>query len=325
MVVSRSAWLADARPSGSIPPNGKEGVSWGRLARSCLARAAADRWAYEVMYGGLRLMSRFPLRAEKYYWATVSSVQMIEEAFGKEVGCTRHLHRHAVLTCYLDALVDTHESLDWPLQFGLAVFGMRPDVPPFLAHHDGAFRDAVLHDYPRLRLAARGERRDLIVSSLLEAAAVEAAKHGVPHIEHKLLSNLVCIRPFLVSSGLVDDALMEPLAMVYTFFDDALDVLEDGPGAHMSTEEGVDRAAGLARAAVGEINSRAARGDWKELADSAVEFARAAALAQVRCPDRYLEVEAGILPLCARAAVTIFVANRIARTCTQSRSLFVPG
>ena len=53
-----------------------------------------------------------------------------------------------------------------------------------------------------LRLAAAGEHKDLIVGSLLEAAKVEGQKLMVPHREHKLLSNLVCIRPFIVSGGI---------------------------------------------------------------------------------------------------------------------------
>lgn len=309
--IVRSTWLRIAKESKTIESNGKSPISWGGVARSCLVGSAVDRWAYNVMYEPLKLMKRFPLRTEKYYWATVSSVQMIQHAFGKTVSCTRHLHRHAILTCYLDGIVDTHHSLAWPLQFGLAIFGMRSSLPDFLDEHDETFRAEILHDYPRLKLAAQGEHKDLIVSSLLEAAAIEASKNQVPHLEHKLLSNLVCIRPFLISSGLVDSDLMEPLAMIYTFFDDALDVLEDGPGTHMFTEQGVERATGLVRTAVREINLQATGGDWKDLADSAIAFARSAALAQIRCPEQYKTLESGVFPICVRLTLTIFVLNRI--------------
>lgn len=310
-----SRWLRNAEQSCypellKVVSNGGAPVCPVRLALECARRFFCDKWAFDMLYARLLLLRRFPLRADKYYWATVSSVQMIESAFGATADQTRHLHRHSVLTCYLDALVDSSEDMSWPLGFGLAVFGMREAPPPFLDSHDSGFRAAVSHDFPRLRLAASGEHKDLIVSSLLEAARVEEQKRLVPHREHKLLSNLVCIRPFIVSGGLMDADLMEPLAMVYTFFDDALDVLEDlaaGVDTHMSTERGVASGAALARRAISELNAKASGGrDWAVVGAAAVDFASAMARAQIRSPDAYARAEHLAVPFCARLAIAFF-------------------
>jgi len=329
----QSRWLREAEreqlesgPCSSVAPNARPQVCPYSVARGCARRFASEWWAYATLYAPLRLWKRHPLRAEKYFWATVSSVEMVETAFGGAVPQTRHLHRHAVLTCYLDALVDKSGELGWPLGFGLAVFGLAPAPPPFLEAHDGALREALVHDYPRLRLAAAGEHRGLIVGSLLEAAAVESRKREVPLREHKLLSNLVCIRPFLVSGALVDPSLMEPLAMVYTFFDDALDVLEDleeGGASHLGTEEGVASGASLARRAVSELNARAL-GDWSVVGEAAVGLATAAAREQIRRPESYRRAESAAPHVCVRLAIILFAAAAKPR-CTRSPFRFAPA
>eukprot|EP00873_Tetraselmis_striata_P033975 jgi/Tetstr1/454239/TSEL_041158.t1 len=300
----------------TIRGNGARKVCVASLLVACVEQAGCDSWSFRTLYAPLRLLRRHPLRAEKYFWATVSSVRMVEMAFGGTVTQTRHLHRHAVLTCYLDALVDASDDLAWPLAFGLAVFGLRPHPPDFLPSQDAAMRADLRHDYPRLRLAAAGEHRDLIVGSLLDAAKVEGQRCLVPHLEHKLLSNLMCIRPFLVAGGLVDPDLMEPLAMVYTFFDDALDVLEDRDagvvGAHLSDEAGIARGAALARRAISELNARSAL-DWSGLGQAAVAVAAAAAREQVMRPERYREIEAGVCTLCVHLVLTVSVALRALR------------
>lgn len=314
-----SRWLREAerdgRPFESAASNGGVPVCPVRMIYECVRRFCFERWAFDALYAPLRLLERFPLRAEKYYWATVSSVHMVERAFGGEARQTRHLHRHAVLTCYLDALVDSGGDLAWPLEFGLAVFGIREAPPPFLDSHGGEFRAALESDYPRLRLAAAGEHRELIVGSLLEAARVESQKRLLPHREHKLLSNLVCIRPFLVSGGMMDEALMEPLAMVYTFFDDALDVLEDldaGEATHMATEAGVASGRRLTLRAISELNARAHGGtDWSALGNMAVDAAAAVARAQIRRPGEYREAESAAAPVFVRLCLTIFALYRI--------------
>lgn len=320
-MIYRSRWLCETeaelkkQPVKNVISNGGEPVCPVRMAIECARRFCWERWAFATLYAPLRLLQRFPLRAEKYFWATVSSVQMIEGAFGGSAPQTRHLHRHAVLTCYLDALVDSSHDMAWPLAFGLAVFGLREAPPPFTDAHDGGFRSALRHDYPRLRLAAAGEHKDLIVSSLLEAAQVEAQKRMVSHREHKLLSNLVCIRPFIVSGGLMDADMMEPLAMVYTFFDDALDVLEDldaGVNTHMATVEGVAFGASLTRRAISELNAKAAGGqDWAALGNMAVDVACAVARAQIKRPDEYRDAESAAVPICVRLAIIFFAYYRI--------------
>jgi hypothetical protein len=319
--MMRSEWLLRAERDGGecgvVEKNGGSPVCVVRLGMGCARRYFCDVWALRLLYAPLVLLRRFPLRCDKYYWATVSSVHMIEEAFGGRATRVRHLHRHSVLTCYLDALVDTSDDIAWPLGFGLAVFGMRESPPGFLPSHDEEFRDAVRMDYPRLRLAAAGEHKDLIVTSLLEAARVEGQKRCVPHREHKLLSNLVCIRPFIVSGGMMDASMMEPLAMVYTFFDDALDVLEDleaGVETHMATEAGVRRSASLVRRAISELNARAVGGlDWSELGELAVRVATGLATVQIKDPSAYRAAESSAPSFCASAVAFIFVIHCILR------------
>lgn len=307
----RSEWLRGAEGATEVARNGRPSVLLREMALSCLSAVRAGMWAYDVMYEPLSLMRMFPLRAEKYFLATVLSVCMIERAFAGAVGCIRHLHRHAILACYLDAVADTHDSLRWPIDFGMAVFGKRDGLPVFMQEHCPAFRDAVTRDFPLLVLAARGENGDLIVSSLLDAAAVELDRKRLPAIEHKLMSNMTCIRPFIAHSMVMDASLLEPLAMIYTFFDDAMDVMEDGASSHMSSIEGVERAAGLVRRAVSEINASAAE-DWSNVAESSIELARLAALAQICIPDSCRNIESAVPAVCVIASVIFFALYRTA-------------
>ena len=321
----RSAWLRGAAPAGGVGSNGRPGLAAADAFLACLRRGASEAWAHATLYAPLELLRAHPLRAEKYFWATVCSIELLERLCGAPAAASRHLHRHSALTCYLDALVDAHVPLEWAVAFGRAVFGLGPRP----AHHgecDAATRRCLDRDWPLLRLMVAGEAGRVIVPSLLEAAAVERDRAALCPLEYKLLSNLVCVRPFL--RGAVGDGLMEPLAMVYTFFDDSFDVAEDGPGSHMATEAGIRRAEGLARAALTELNG-AFREDCSAAAEALVRVAGAAARLQLAAPDDYLHLESAAPRLCVKLAVTFFAlvvtSRRTAATCTRCPSRFVPG
>ena len=218
-------WVDAALAGGgipSVPGNGRPRVDLGSAVRQALLRARADSWIWRAVYEPLRMRGLWAdPRAEKYFFATSMSAMLLERAYGRKGEPVsgvplRILHRHAVLTCYLDAVVDSG-PIEWARGFGMAVVGLAAAPPPFLETHSAEFRRAIEEDMPRLRLAAESPHKAAMMRSLLDAADAESTRacegfEGA--FRYKARSNLACIRPFIPSLG----PLLEPLAAVYSFF-----------------------------------------------------------------------------------------------------------
>jgi hypothetical protein len=277
------------------------------LAEEAIRRVRADRWVWGAMYEPLSMRRLWDEpRAEKYYFATSLSVMLLERAYGEGLSDVpmRHLHRHTILTCYLDSVVDAG-SLEWARGFGRAVFGLLPSPPPFSESQGQDFRKAIQEDFPRLRILAESPHKFRMMQRLLEAAAAEGMREGVSFesvFRYRVESNLVCIRTFIPSLR----AVMEPLAAIYSFFDDAMDVQQDlaiGQPTYMTCDADIARAEGVARSALVRLNERA-REDWSALGDLFVFLSAETARTQLRLtPGEYISREAKIQRLLVCVAI----------------------
>jgi hypothetical protein len=291
-----------------VAPNGRDPVNFAELLAGAQRQLRADEWAFRTMYEPSAILRSLGMRAYKYFSATSVTAHVLHRAVGKTLGRTAHLHRHSMITCHLDALVDQCGDLEWAMAFGYAVFGMTARMPEFRSTHTREFREAIVSDYPLLRMAVEGPHKAAIVESLLQAAAVEVEKRRLNPFDYKVLSNLVCIRPFLEEHFPGDD--MECLAVCFTFCDDAFDILEDleqGQPPYMRSAEDVAAAASAARKACSKLNQRAAF-DFASVAEAGLAMCTQAALAQINSPEIYRKVEAQAPDLCARLILTFFVA-----------------
>lgn len=291
-----------------VAPNGRDPVNVAELLLGAMRQLRADEWAFRTMYEPSAILRSLGLRAYNYFSATSVTSHVLHRAVGKTLGRTAHLHRHSMITCHLDALVDQCGDLEWAVAFGYAVFGMTSSMPEFRPTHTREFREAIVSDYPLLRLAVEGPHKAVIVESLLQAAAVEVEKRRLNPFDYKVLSNLVCIRPFLTDHFPDED--MECLAVCFTFCDDAFDILEDldqGQPPYMRSVEDVAETASAARKACSKLNQRAAF-DFAAIAETGLEICTQAALAQIRIPQLYRKIETIAPDFCARLILTIFVA-----------------
>nr|WRJ69806.1 hypothetical protein TetV2_00357 [Oceanusvirus sp.] len=307
--------LADGGGYSCVPRNGREIVDAWELAGEAFLRVRSDGWIWGALYEPLAMRALWSEpRAEKYYFATSLSVMLLERAYGGGLSDVpmRHLHRHTILTCYLDAVVDAG-SLDWARGFGMAVFGLIPAPPPFSEEHSAAFREAIRQDFPRLRLMAESPQKFRIMNSLLEAASAERMRAGDDSFDavfrYRVKSNLVCIRTFIPRLRHV----MEPLAAVYSFFDDAMDVQQDlaiGQPTYMRDDASIERAEGIARSAISRLND-GALGDWSALGDVFVALSGDTARAQLRLtPAEYCVRESKIQRFVVCAAVIFISVTR---------------
>lgn len=302
-------WLPAAAGDETVRPNGRPPANLTELVAGGVRCVCADMWAYRTMYEPSAVLRSMGLRGMKYFVATSVSAGVLQAARGTSPGRTAHLHRHAMITCHLDALVDQCADMEWALAFGKAVFGMSPEPPEFRPEHTAEFRYAIRNDYPLLRLVLEGPYKDVIVASLMQAAAVEIEKTRFRNaFEYKVASNMACVRPFLVDH-LPGDA-FEALAVCFTFLDDAFDVLEDQEQGHepyMRTAGDVAGIAAVTRAAFSKLNESFVV-DFSWLADVVVEVCSRVAVAQLSTPEEYKIVEAGALAPCVRLALTILAA-----------------
>ncbi|AUF82312.1 hypothetical protein TetV_220 [Tetraselmis virus 1] len=295
-----------------ISKNGHEPVSLRRLFKESFSCLVEERWIWDLYYRPLRMREFWDeSRAEKYFYATTFSVFILKYSYGSDISTTstRHLHRHTVLTCYLDSIVDMG-WLSWAKQFGMAVFGLIPDIPPFDPNQPVGFRSSIEEDFPRLRLLAEGPHKMEIMKSLLEAAAVEKTRDSATSFQdiarYRMESNLVCIRPFIPAMG----DLLQPLAMMYSFFDDAMDVIEDvdaGQPSYLTNNEDIRRGGNIARAAMSELNSLS-KVDWSWLAQAAILLSEVNAMLQISLSiNEYNNIENIGKHLFVRIAVLFFI------------------
>jgi hypothetical protein len=291
-----------------VRSNGLKQASVSELISGALRQLRADEWAFRTLYEPSAILRSMGLRGFKYFSATSVSSYVLYRALGKRLGRTAHLHRHSMITCHLDALVDQSCDLEWAMAFGNAVFGITCGMPAFRPLHTDEFRAAIESDYPLLRLAVEGPYKAEIVESLLQAAAVELEKRRLNPFEYKVLSNLVCIRPFL-AEHFPDDS-MEALAVCFTFCDDAFDVLEDleqGQPPYMACDADVEETASVARKACSKLNEMAAA-DFSHLAEAGIELCKQAALAQINSPENYRAIETSAPGVCVCLFLTLFAA-----------------
>lgn len=311
-----SSWLRQATGIREVERNGRPSANFLEVILSIKNRASENRWLWDTVYEPLSLLTRWPTRAAKYFIGAEITKELMVRSGGSEIS-SREVHSLVALTSYLDAIVDECGNLSWALALGTAVFGMR-DWPGFTDDHDELFRSQVKHDYPVLRLLLEGKHRQLFIDCLMKAAEVEAFRNTIPRMEYKLISNAVCILPYQHLSG-VSPELLEPIAMIYTFLDDSMDVSEDMEQgiAYMIDNESIETATAIGRAALSELNS-VMQLDYHDLMELSASAAELLAKSQLRGPIDFPAVKFIYIFF-----VTTIIYRKLIGSCTQSLFRFV--